>query len=170
MVCTRWLVTDCKDVVKGSGRPLVRTLNISCPEIHGETGLDCKGKFPEITKGKGAIATRLLLVTVNENYLVYMYKQIMAAPARVSLICTAALTNIALLLRVFPDVVNNLRDIVILGGAMGIGNMGPVMEWNIMVRTKSTIMTCEVDPEAAKMVFECGLKVVQIPIDVTHTV
>ena len=48
---------------------------------------------------------------------------------------------------------------LMIGGAVGIGNIGPVAEWNIMV-----------DPEAAHIVYESGMRVVQIPIDVSHTV
>ena len=46
-----------------------------------------------------------------------------------------------------------------MSGAMGLGNTGPSTEWNV-----------ELDPEAAKIVFECGLPIVQIPLEVTHTV
>lgn len=63
-----------------------------------------------------------------------MHKVITGSPTKVALICTAALTNIALLFRVYPDVLDNISQVVILGGAMGIGNMGPVMEWNILVK------------------------------------
>ncbi|GAB5356167.1 hypothetical protein AAMO2058_000267900 [Amorphochlora amoebiformis] len=45
-----------------------------------------------------------------------------------------------------------------MGGAIGIGNRSPVAEFNILV-----------DPEAAKIVFESGAKVVMIPLEVTHT-
>ncbi|GFH08835.1 pyrimidine-specific ribonucleoside hydrolase, partial [Haematococcus lacustris] len=36
---------------------------------------------------------------------------------------------------------------------------GPMQEFN-----------CQVDPEAAKMVFDCGVALVMVPLDVTHTV
>lgn len=76
---------------------------------------------------------------MDENAIVYMHKVITSSPTKVVLICTAALSNIALLLRVYPDVVDHLDQIVVLGGAMGIGNMGPVMEWNILVRNRFTV-------------------------------
>mmetsp|Transcript_39642 Transcript_39642/g.113047 ORF Transcript_39642/g.113047 Transcript_39642/m.113047 type:complete len:169 (-) Transcript_39642:93-599(-) len=44
-----------------------------------------------------------------------------------------------------------------MGGAMGLGNTGPVMEWNI-----------QIDPEAAHIVFESGLDVWMVPLEVTH--
>jgi len=45
-----------------------------------------------------------------------------------------------------------------LGGAIGIGNMAPAAEFNILV-----------DPEAAKVVFESGVRVVMVPLEVSHT-
>jgi hypothetical protein len=44
---------------------------------------------------------------------------------RVVLVATGALTNVALLLALYPEVTECLRDIVIMGGAIGIGNTSP---------------------------------------------
>lgn len=46
------------------------------------------------------------------------------------LICTGALTNIALLVMLFPEVAGMLQQIAIMGGCMGIGNTHPVAEFN----------------------------------------
>jgi len=122
-----------------------------CPEIHGDSGLDAKDPsltFPPCPKE-----------ALDTNAFVHMNQVICSSPTPVTIIATAALTNIAILLRAFPDVTKNIEQIVLLGGCIGTGNIGPVMEWNIMI-----------DPEAASIVFNCGLKVVQIPLEVTHTV
>ena len=58
---------------------------------------------------------------------------------RVRLCATAALTNVALLLILYPEVVE-MVEVVVMGGAMGIGNTAPVAEFNI-----------QTDPEAAKV-------------------
>lgn len=60
------------------------------------------------------------------------------------LVCTGALTNVAALIIIYPEVLN-LIEIIIMGGALGVGNTGPVQEFNI-----------QTDPEAAKVVFESG--------------
>jgi non-specific riboncleoside hydrolase len=57
------------------------------------------------------------------------------ADGEVILVATGSLTNVALLLIVFPEVKAKLSQIVLMGGAMGIGNTGPVAEFNIQVRT-----------------------------------
>jgi inosine-uridine nucleoside N-ribohydrolase len=72
------------------------------------------------------------------------------------LVCTGALTNAALALILYPDLTkNDTLEITLMGGALGIGNTGPVQEFNI-----------QTDPEAAKIVFESGLPVTMVPIEV----
>jgi hypothetical protein len=71
------------------------------------------------------------------------------------LICTGALTNAALFLTLYPELgVEGRVEIVLMGGAIGVGNTGPVQEFNI-----------QTDPEAAHIVFESGIKVTMIPIE-----
>ncbi|WP_245877703.1 nucleoside hydrolase, partial [Streptomyces glaucescens] len=49
----------------------------------------------------------------------------------VTLIPTAPLTNIALLLRTHPEVTRNIERIVFMGGAVACGNATPVAEFNV---------------------------------------
>ncbi|KAK9823780.1 hypothetical protein WJX72_005445 [[Myrmecia] bisecta] len=141
------------DVVAGQAKPLIRHAPILCPEIHGESGLD------------GPDGTQLLPRSgrrpLGQKAVPHMFSCISGAYARrqqkVQLVCTGALTNAALLLILYPEVVDML-EIVLMGGCMGIGNTGPVVEFNI-----------QTDPEAAKVVFECGARVTMIPLEVTHT-
>lgn len=74
------------------------------------------------------------------------------------LVCVGALSNAALLLMLYPEVMTMI-EVVIMGGCLGIGNTGPVVEFNI-----------QVDPEAAKVVFESGVPLTMVPLEVTHTV
>eukprot|EP00128_Syssomonas_multiformis_P009548 Colp12_sorted_trinity150504_noHs@34163 len=76
----------------------------------------------------------------------------------VTLIATGALTNVALALTLYPECLHKIRSIVLMGGAMTTGNRSPVAEFNIMC-----------DPEAASIVFESGVTVVMVPLEVTHT-
>jgi inosine-uridine nucleoside N-ribohydrolase len=46
-----------------------------------------------------------------------------------------------------------------MGGAIGLGNWSPAAEFNLLV-----------DPEAAAIVFNCGIRVNVIPLEVSHTV
>lgn len=134
------------DVVKGLNEGLCRPSR-ACAEIHGDTGLG------------GAELPDPVQKPLKENAILKMYNTIRNYPEKVALVGTAQLTNLALLLKTFPDVKENISEIVIMGGAVGIGNMRPAAEWNI-----------EGDPESALIVFNCGLKVVMVPIEVTHKV
>jgi len=135
------------DVVKGQAVPLLRP-SLVCPEIHGETGLDCAKGIPEL----------VLKLAIPKKAVLHMYDVISAYPRKVTIVATACLTNIALLLTIFPEVKANIDKIVLLGGAIGVGNMTPAAEFNILV-----------DPEAAKIVFESGLPIVMVPLEVSHT-
>lgn len=57
----------------------------------------------------------------------------------VILVATGALTNVALLLLVFPEIKVKLSQIVLMGGAIGVGNTGPVAEFNIQVHATGTM-------------------------------
>lgn len=139
------------DVVMGQGAPLMRESKV-CPEIHGSSGLGTRSgqEVPDLPP-----VGRL----IPKKAIVHMYDVISQhGDGEVVLVATGSLTNVALLLMVFPEVKAKLAQIVLMGGAMGIGNTGPVAEFNI-----------QCDPEAAKVVFECGVKLVQVPLEVTHT-
>ena len=47
--------------------------------------------------------------------------------------CTGALSNAALLLMLYPEVMS-MVEITLMGGCLGIGNTHPVAEFNIVVR------------------------------------
>jgi len=68
------------------------------------------------------------------------------------------MTNIALLLKVFPKVANNIEKVVLMGGAAEAGNFTPYAEFNLFC-----------DPDAARVVFNAGLSVYMVPLEVTHT-
>lgn len=83
-----------------------------------------------------------------------------AAAARGSAITICAigpLTNIALALRLHPDVARGIESIVIMGGAFtALGHRTPFAEYNILA-----------DPHAAEIVWRSGVPVVLMPLDVT---
>jgi pyrimidine-specific ribonucleoside hydrolase len=64
----------------------------------------------------------------------------------VTLISLAPMTNVAALLRMYPEATGNLERIVVMGGAIGHGNATPVAEFNVWH-----------DPEAAEIVFRSAV-------------
>jgi inosine-uridine nucleoside N-ribohydrolase len=126
----------------GADRPLVREQYVAA-YVHGESGLDGPDLPPP---GRAP----------NEGHAVdFLAEQIRARDGRVTLVPTGPLTNIALLLALHPDA--RPERVVLMGGAVGEGNRTPAAEFNIWA-----------DPEAAKRVFESGLDVTMIGLDVTH--
>ncbi|WP_375399707.1 nucleoside hydrolase, partial [uncultured Amnibacterium sp.] len=115
---------------RGAHRPLVRTAE-TADSIHGESGLDGP-HLPEATfELDPRHAVDLIIDTV------------LAAPPRtITLVPTAALTNIALAVRQEPRIAALVKEVVLMGGGFGGGNWSATSEFNIMI-----------DPEAAHIVF-----------------
>jgi inosine-uridine nucleoside N-ribohydrolase len=67
------------------------------------------------------------------------------------------LTNIAVAIQKEPRIVDAIPEIVIMGGAHDHGNMTASAEFNIWL-----------DPEAARIVVNCGRPIRMIPLDATH--
>jgi purine nucleosidase len=81
-----------------------------------------------------------------------------AAPAGTVTLCVLGPpTNIALALRLAPDIAGRLAEIVVMGGALALGNMTPAAEYNFYV-----------DPHAAAILFGAGVKTTMFGLHVTH--
>jgi inosine-uridine nucleoside N-ribohydrolase len=125
-------------VAAGADRPLVREQYVAT-YVHGESGLE----GPELPEP----STR----PIDEHAVDFLG----ARANGVTLVPVGPLTNVALLLARYPDV--RPERIVLMGGAIAEGNVTPAAEFNIWA-----------DPEAAARVFESGLDVTMIGLDVTH--
>lgn len=130
-------------VALGSGKPLKRT-PMTCAEIHGETGLD---GFPFSP----------LKIKYHLQNAVELMKSLLEKNKDVTLVPTGPLTNIAELLIKYPEVKKNIKSVVLMGGSIGYGNVSPAAEFNILC-----------DPEAADVVFNSGLEVYMLGLDVTR--
>jgi pyrimidine-specific ribonucleoside hydrolase len=80
-----------------------------------------------------------------------------ASAEPVTIAAVGPLTNIALLLRTHPGLAERIASLRIMGGAITEGNTTASAEFNIWQ-----------DPEAARIVFECGRPITLMPLDVTH--
>jgi purine nucleosidase len=69
-------------------------------------------------------------------------------------------TNLALALIQEPEIVQGIKEVVIMGGAhFNGGNITPVAEFNLFA-----------DPQAAEVVLKSGVKLTYLPLDVTHKI
>ncbi|EGS38005.1 cytidine/uridine-specific hydrolase [Limosilactobacillus oris F0423] len=132
-------------VAQGNQTPLVKPLE-TAPEVHGKTGLD-GANLPDPDFQVQTIPVIDLIAKVLRE-----------SNEKVTLVVTGPMTNAALFFRVYPDLAREKIDqIVFMGGAMGLGNWRPSVEFNIFV-----------DPEAAKIVMNFGIPLVMAPLNVTH--
>ena len=131
-------------VAAGAARPLVRERHVAA-NVHGETGLD----GPELPPPSRP-AERLHAID-------WIAETLAAGRDRVTLVATGPLTNVALFLARYPELSRRLERIVLMGGAIGEGNVTPAAEFNIWV-----------DPEAAQRVFTSGVPLHMVGLDVTH--
>ena len=134
---------DAVPVVAGSPRPLLRPV-IDAREVHGDSGLGAVSlPAPSSRAADGHAAD-------------FLARVIGAAPGEITLIAVGPLTNIALTVRHYPQIVTQVRDFVIMGGSAGRGNVTPAAEFNIAA-----------DPEAAAIVFAAGWTVTMVGLDAT---
>ncbi|MER6997649.1 nucleoside hydrolase [Streptomyces sp. NPDC000410] len=142
-ICTVAGITDVP-IAAGCARPLVQPL-IVADDVHGASGMDGP-RFGEPT-----------VEIVPEHAVDLMHRLLTGHPEPVTLVPTAPLTNIALLLTRHPDVAEHIREIVLMGGSTERGNRTPAAEFNIYA-----------DPEAADIVFRSGLPLTMCGLNVTH--
>ncbi|MFF4030834.1 nucleoside hydrolase [Streptomyces sviceus] len=133
-------------VARGAARPLIEPVR-AAHHVHGLDGMGDLG-LPAPTR-----------VAVDVDAVTLLRKEILASPRPVTLIPTAPLTNIALLLRTHPDVVRNIERIVFMGGAVATGNATPVAEFNVWH-----------DPEAAAVLLTAGVPITMYGLDVFERV
>jgi inosine-uridine nucleoside N-ribohydrolase len=91
---------------------------------------------------------------------------IQGSPEKVTIVAVGPLTNVAEAMLASPDIIDNIRMIYIMGGAIevegnvgvsGVGINNPFAEWNIYA-----------DPHAANIVFNAGAPVTLVPLDATE--
>jgi pyrimidine-specific ribonucleoside hydrolase len=145
-------------VAGGASRPLLEPPR-EARHVHGEDGLgdlDHKAlRLPEPTAQR------------DPRHAVELLRDVLLEAAgtgeRVTLVPMAPQTNIALLLRTYPDVAEGLRRIVFMGGSAGTGNATASAEFNVWH-----------DPEAAAVVLdaahELGIEVTMYGLDVFYDV
>lgn len=133
-------------VFAGCARPLMRSL-VTAEEVHGKTGLD----GPELPDPAMPLQDQHAV-----DWLVETLRA--AAPGGITLCTLGPLTNVAAALVKAPDIAGRITEIVMMGGGFFEGgNVTPAAEFNIYV-----------DPHAAHVVLNSGVKITMHPLDVTH--
>jgi purine nucleosidase len=129
----------------GCPRPLVRH-PLDAAHIHGESGIAGATLKPPTRPLADGHAVDLIRDTVRSH-----------GEGEITLVAVGPLTNLACALVQAPDIASRLREIVLMGGAIGLGNTTPAAEYNIYA-----------DPHAAAVVFGAGARLVMTPLELTH--
>jgi len=144
-------------VYKGCSGPMVRHLYRDLPPE--------KAELPEPFDEKGPVAyhgdfnlPEPKRVAEDIDAVTYLIKTLRTTKEKITLVPVGPLTNIALALIIAPDIVENIEEIVIMGGGMTQSNATTVGESNIVN-----------DPEAAQIVNLANVKKTWVTLDATHT-
>lgn len=131
-------------IAEGAGKAILGAIE-EASDIHGESALDgAPLPEPKIELSKlHAVDLIAKLITEHQE--------------SVTLVATGPLTNIALFLKMYPNLKSRVSEIVFMGGSASRGNRTPYAEFNIWM-----------DPEAADVVFRSGIPLTMCGLDVTH--
>ena len=132
-------------VCKGLAGPIVRAAVPAEERIHGDTGLN------------GPVFGPLTKELDPRHAVDFIIETVMDSSEPVTLVPTGPLSNIGMAIRKEPRILNNIDEIVLMGGAYQHGNVTPAAEFNIYA-----------DAEAAHVVFSCGRPIVMMVLDLTR--
>ncbi len=134
-------------IALGAAAPLRRALVRAAPDEHGGDGLGDAVDWPAVTGPPASPSAAETLVALAR-----------AHRERLTLIALGPLTNLALALRLDADALRSVGRVVWMGGAVDVrGNITADAEFNAYV-----------DPDAAREVFDAGLRVDLVPLDATR--
>lgn len=133
-------------VYGGCSEPMVRK-KVVAGDIHGESGLD------------GPVFPPLERKAEPEHAVNFIIKTLMESEGDITVVTTGPMTNLAMAMRMEPNIVPKIKQIVLMGGAIANGNVSPAAEFNIMA-----------DAEAAYVCFTSGRPMTMVGLDVTRKV
>jgi inosine-uridine nucleoside N-ribohydrolase len=131
-------------VAAGAKAPLTRRL-VTATYVHGENGLG------------GAVFPEPKIKPVAQPAAEFICEIVRKYPGEVTLLTIGPLTNIASALNSDSSLAVKVRGLVMMGGSLSGGNITPAAEFNIYV-----------DPEAARIVFQSGIPITMVGLDVTR--
>jgi purine nucleosidase len=135
-------------VYAGCPRPMSPGV-ITAEHAHGESGL-----------GGLVLPPPALLPRAEHGVDVVVEMLRRAAPRSVTVCALGPLTDIAIALVKAPEIGERIAELVVMGVAShALGNTTPAAEFNI-----------HADPLAAALVFDSGVPITMIPLDLTHQV
>jgi purine nucleosidase len=137
-------------VAMGAAQPLAGQAGAWPAHVHGDDALGGVARTFEPAKSPQGLSADAAIVDMVRRY-----------PHQISFVAVAPLTNLALALRRDPAIASLVKEVIVMGGALGFrghsGNVGPVTEANIGR-----------DPLAADEVLGAPWPVTLVGLDVTE--
>ncbi len=135
-------------VYKGAAKPLRVKLEPPPDFVHGKDGLGNTNQPAPTGAPLAQPAARFIADTAK------------ASPGQITILAVGRLTNLAEAMTLDPNLTRNVREVVLMGGAVNFpGNVSPVAEANISG-----------DPDAADLVLTASWKVTMIALNTTTKV
>lgn len=140
-------------VARGMAQPMVRPAP-SDPFTHGKDG-QAENFLPEPKMPLSPLHAVDLMISLIQEH-----------PGEVTVLCTGPMSNLAMAITKEPAIKEQIAGVIAISGAFGLNRYAfanatgdtPQSEWNVYV-----------DPEAAKLVYESGIPLVALGLDVaTH--
>lgn len=132
-------------VYKGCGQPMIRDKQATAGDIHGESGLD------------GPVFAPLTKKMEEKHGVQFIIDTLLGSEGDITVVTTGPMTNLAMAMRLCPDIIPKIKEVVLMGGSYQLGNVTPAAEFNIIT-----------DADAAHVVFTSGRKIVMVGLDVTR--
>jgi purine nucleosidase/pyrimidine-specific ribonucleoside hydrolase len=144
-------------VASGASRPLQKE-QLLATHIHGEDGLGSLDGCLDDAGNRRYVPQR---VTISgRDGVDEILHQLSVTPELTSIIALGPLTNIAAAIEKNRETMATTKQIISMGGAINVsGNVTPVAEFNIYA-----------DPHAARIVFDSGIPLTVVGLDVTTKV
>jgi len=141
-------------VYKGANMPLVHEKSAYAERVYGRWYSDEQPKVPP-----GGFAKKKVEDASAVSFIVDL---VMSRPNEITVVAIGPLTNIAQAIRAEPAFAENVKQLVIMGGAVallpdGAGNITPNAEFNFWV-----------DPEAAYVTLRSGIPIELSPLNVSR--
>ncbi len=130
-------------LAKGCDQPIVGT-RTHLPNGHGKTGLDGTN-LPEADRAP-----------IDQHAVDFLIETARRHKDELVLAVIGPATNVAMAIKREPRFAGWLREITVMGGSAGLGNVTPVAEFN-----------CWADPEASSVMYGCGAPIRMVGYNVT---
>ncbi len=139
-------------------------IGVDIPVYQGMAQPMVRSEFPVPRKGPSKVHGDYLDIPAAKSvkqpmhavdWLIHTY---LASDGDIILVPVGSMTNVAMAIAKEPRIVDKIPEIVIMGGGHEIGNVTPSAEANIWR-----------DPEASRVVMNCGCPIRLVTLDATHS-